>query len=695
MINERNQIHCSFVSGKARVTPLKSITVPRLELTAAVLSAKVSEQLKQELDLDLTEEIFWTDSKVVLGYIANSYKRFHIYVANRIQEIQDRTRVEQWRYVDTKSNPADDASRGLRASELPLSKWSRGPDFLRRNESDCVIKGPTPNVQELSCDDPEVRKIVSLPTNASPLWPSLVERLSYFSDWMRAKKSVALCRRYPQILLAKIRQTSPKTRSSRKDPMKPLSVQELHEAETVILKAVQQEAHLETSVSGPISKLDPYVDSQGVLRVGGRLKFSSLSTEIVHPVIIPKVGHVTDLLVRHYHNLVHHQGRGITLNEIRANGYWIIGASRVVSKVIYKCITCRKLRGKPQEQRMADLPNDRLEGSPPFSYSAVDYFGPFSVKDGRKELKRYGVLFTCMASRAVHIETSNTLESDSFICALRRFICRRGPIRQLRSDQGTNFVGAKRELKLALEELDEKKIRDELQQHECDWFSFKMNVPYASHMGGVWERQIRSVRNVLNALLDKNGTQLNDEALRTFLCEAEAIVNSRPLTVDNLNDPMSLSPLTPNHLLTLKTKIVLPPPGVFNHADQYCKKRWRRVQHLANEFWARWKKEYLAILQQRQKWTRPRRNMCVGDIVIIQDDEDLARNKWQLARVATTFPSADGNVRKVQLIVADKALNAKGKRVKPIRTLDRPVQKLILLQPAETEGLYPRRGALQ
>ena len=212
---------------------------------------------------------------------------------------------------------------------------------------------------------------------------------------------------------------------------------------------------------------------------------------------------------------------------------------------------------------------------------------------------------------------------------------------------------------------------------------------------GVWERQIRSVRNVLNALLDKNGTQLNDEALRTFLCEAEAIVNSRPLTVDNLNDPMSLSPLTPNHLLTLKTKIVLPPPGVFNHADQYCKKRWRRVQHLANEFWARWKKEYLAILQQRQKWTRPRRNMCVGDIVIIQDDEDLARNKWQLARVATTFPSADGNVRKVQLIVADKALNAKGKRVKPTRTLDRPVQKLILLQPAETEGLYPRRGALQ
>lgn len=681
LINESNQIHCSFVTGKARVTPLKSITVPRLELTAAVLSAKVSEQLKRELDLELTEEIFWTDSKVVLGYIANSYKRFHVYVANRIQEIQDRTCVKQWRYVDTKSNPADDASRGLCASELPLSKWSQGPAFLWQNESEWVVKGPPSNVQELSCEDPEVRKIVPLATNTSPLLSSLVERMSYFSDWMRAKKAVALCRRYVRILHAKIQQTSPNTNSSKKQSMKPLSVQELQEAETVILRAVQQEANFDTSATGPISKLDPYWDIQGVIRVGGRLKFSSLSEEIVHPIVVPKVGHMTDLLVRHYHNLVHHQGRGITLNEIRANGYWIIGASTVVSKVIHRCITCRKLRGKPQEQRMADLPNDRLEESPPFSYSAVDYFGPFTVKEGRKELKRYGVLFTCMASRAVHVETSNTLESDSFICALRRFICRRGPIRQLRSDQGTNFVGAKRELKLALEELDENKIRNELQQHECDWFTFRMNPPSASHMGGVWERQIRSVRNVLNALLDKNGTQLNDEALRTFLCEAEAIVNSRPLTVNNLNDPMSLSPLTPNHLLTLKTKIVLPPPGVFNHADQYCKKRWRRVQHLANEFWTRWKKEYLAILQQRQKWTRPRRNMCVGDIVIIQDDGDLSRNKWQLARVITTLPSADGNVRKVQLLVADKDLDGKGKRVKPARTLERPVQKLILLQP--------------
>ena len=139
-------------------------------------------------------------------------------------------------------------------------------------------------------------------------------------------------------------------------------------------------------------------------------------------------------------------------------------------------------------------------------------------------------------------------------------------------------MGASRELRAALNELDHDKIRGELQRHDCDWFVFKMNVPSASHMGGVWERQIRSVRNVLATLLQANGSELNEEALSTFMCEAEAIVNSRPLTIDSLNDPTSLNPLTPNHLLTMKTKVLLPPPCVFQSSDMYCKKRWRRVQ---------------------------------------------------------------------------------------------------------------------
>ena len=189
---------------------------------------------------------------------------------------------------------------------------------------------------------------------------------------------------------------------------------------------------------------------------------------------------------------------------------------------------------------MADLPVNRLEPALPFMYCTVDYFSPWIVQ-GRKAIKRYGVMFTCMASRAIHLETSNTMDT---------FICRRGLIRQLRSDQGTNFVGAKGELKEALKKLDHDTIRSELLKEACDWFIFKM-MCHQPVILDVWERQIRTGRGVMSALLEKNGTQLDNEALRTFFCEVEAIINSHPLTVDNLNDSNCLNPLTPNHLLTM------------------------------------------------------------------------------------------------------------------------------------------------
>lgn len=686
LINQDNRIHCAFVIGKARVTPLKSVTVPRLELTAAVVSVRVSEQLRRELDINISKEVFWTDSRVVLGYISNDVKRFHVFVANRVQEIQEKSSVKQWRYVDTKTNPADDASRGVRPREFSKSKWMAGPDFLWKDEAEWETSSAEVIVSP-SEEDPEVKKTVSLATGTSQSWCSLVERLRYFSDWQRARRSVALCRRYVQKLRSRVAKEEvdldAKVKVQGIEHAEPVTVQELCEAEVVILKSVQREALTDISRSSPLSKLDPFKDADGVIRVGGRLRLSSLPDISKHPALLPRSSHVTDLIIKHFHHKVHHQGKGITANEIRASGYWIVGASTAVASTISKCITCRKLRSAVQEQRMAELPEDRVETAPPFSNCAVDYFGPVTIKEGRKELKRYGVLFTCMASRAIHIEVAATLETDSFINALRRFICRRGPIRQLRSDQGTNFVGARRELKEALDELNHTKIRSELLRHSCDWFVFKMNAPSASHMGGVWERQIRSVRSVLAALLQSNGSQLNDESLRTLLCEVEAIVNSRPLTVDSLYDARSLNPLTPNHLLTMKTKIVLPPPGAFQSADKYCKRRWRRVQHLANEFWVRWKKEYLLSLQQRQRWTKQRRNMCVGDIVIIKDGDE-PRNKWQLARVVETLQSADGHVRKVRVLVADHELDSSGKKVKPAKFLERPIQKLVLLQETET-----------
>ena len=192
--------------------------------------------------------------------------------------------------------------------------------------------------------------------------------------------------------------------------------------------------------SSSLYRLDPFLDKDGILRVGGRLRKASIPQGIRHPIILPRGSHVTELVVRQAHQAIKHQGRGMTQNELRQRGYWVIGGFSAVFNLIFRCITCRRLRAPVQQQKMADLPEDRTEPAPPFTYCAVDYFGPCLIKEGRRELKRYGVLFTCMASHAGHVETANTLETDSFINTLRRFLAERGPVRQMRSDRGTNFV---------------------------------------------------------------------------------------------------------------------------------------------------------------------------------------------------------------------------------------------------------------
>ena len=330
---------------------------------------------------------------------------------------------------------------------------------------------------------------------------------------------------------------------------------------------------------------------------------------------MPKNSHVTVLLVRQFHHgKQHHQGYGMTHNASRQAGYYIVNGRFVVSHIIAKCVISRKLRGRTQHQKMSDLPPECVTPDPSFTYTGMDVFGPFYIKEGRKELKRWGVLLTCLASRAIHLETLNAMTTDSFLNALRRFISRRGKVREVRSDQGTNFVN---ELAAALKELDPVPVREYLSSQDCDWIEFNLNVPHASHMGGVWERQIRTRRSVLSSLLLEHGTQLDDEALRTLMTEAESIVNCRPLTVENLTDPLASKPLTPNHLLTLKTQVVLPPPGNFESLHLYSRKRWRRVQYLANQFWLGWQKEYYTLLQKRQKWTTHQRTMKTGDVVLV------------------------------------------------------------------------------
>jgi hypothetical protein len=361
-----------------------------------------------------------------------------------------------------------------------------------------------------------------------------------------------------------------------------------------------------------------------------------------------------------------HAGRNHVLSVLREK-YWVIKANSAVRKVITKCIPCRRFRTPVAEQKMADLPVERAAEAPPFTYCAVDYFGPFTIKEGRKYMKKYGVLFTCLVVRAIHIETADSLETDSFLLALRRFVARRGPIREIRSDNATNFVGAERELQKAKLEMDQNRIQKELLHKGIDW---KFNVPTASHMGGVWERQIRTVRKILTHLSREFGERIDHESFRTLLCEVENIVNSRPLTFVS-NDTDDFNALTPSHLLTMKTTAVLPPPGQFQRNDMYMRKRWRKVQYLTNVFWSRWRKEYLCTLQNRQKWNYPKRNMQVGDVILLKD-EGLPRHSWKMGRVNKVISDTKGLVRSVYVKTQTSEYH-------------RPVNKIVLLIPVEEQ----------
>ena len=700
--DESGKVHVSFVMGKARVTPKKTVSIPILELAAATISVNIGDLLKNELEHEDIKDHYWTDSKVVLGFISNESRRFHTYVANRVQLIHEHTTPSQWHYVETALNTADEGSRDMSPKDfVEKSEWIKGPDFLKE-PVESWLKEDTYE-EHVDSDSPEV-KIVKVNTSAVKESSDILKRLERFSSWFKAKMAVALCLKYLRSLrdrvLAKRKVSSDV--ASEEGPAGPndvnstgsqANVTDLEEAEMEIIKHVQRkefpseikslqdiqekafygsrksdkEKKALFKKTSSLRMLDPVLDSDGIMRVGGRIRRANLSVTLKNPIILPKSSHITSLIIGHVHERTHHSGRGITLNELRSSGYWIVSGNAMVRQFISKCVTCRHLRGNQGEQKMADLPKLRIEPAPPFTYCGVDFFGPWHVQRGRAVVKRYGALFTCLASRAVHIEVADSLETDSFINALRRFICRRGSVREIRCDRGTNFIGAEAELKKAIEEMDDQEIKAELLKENIDWIK---NPAGASNFGGVWERQIRSIRSVMNGLISEHGSRLDEESLRTFLCEAECTINNRPLTVETLNDPLSAPPLPPSMLLTGKTRLVLPPPGEFKREDLYCRKRWRRTQHLAQEFWSRWSKEYLQQLQARNKWIRPQRNFKVGDVVLLKENQS-PRNRWPMAKVIDTHPDDQGQVRSVTVLTSNGS------------ELERPVNKLVLLVEAQ------------
>ena len=441
-----------------------------------------------------------------------------------------------------------------------------------------------------------------------------------------------------------------------------LTVDNMEQALWCVIRFAQKQAfgeeikaltkNKEILASSKLQKLRP-VMIEGLLCVGGRLENAGDGIE-KHPIILAN-DHLATLLIRDVHEKNAHAGSNYVLSQMRRK-YHALKDYSAVKSVLNSCVQCKKHHGQPMQQVMGDLPKERVDATrPPFTFVGVDYFGPMNVKYRRGTVKRYGCIFTCLTTRAVHFEVAHSLDSDSFLMALHRFIARRGKPQKLFSDNGTNFVAAERELAEEIQTINSSKLRGEMLLEAIEW---SFNPPHAPHMGGAWERLIRSVKEILRHLVGDR--LLTDEELVSFLCEAERILNDRPLTRMG-SDAQDPTPLTPNHLLLMRENNCTP-----NTEANHVRRQWQVIQKIANVFYERFISEYLPQLQVRSKWTTTKDNLKTNDLVLVMD-EDAPRGQWPMGVVTELEHSSDGCVR-----AATVRCNNKEKR--------RSIHKLVLLE---------------
>ena len=643
-----------FVLGKSHVVPLDSsktahhCLTPRLELVAAVKSTQLQTAIVNAVKSPFARVFFWTDSEIVIKQIHNSKVKYGPFHRNRLSKIHSVSTPDMWRHVEGKLNPADICSRGIKVSDHDdWELYLKGPPFLKRPESEWPTqKAWGESEPDCSCNlastetEPEVteNQVIYQVMSKPGEWEAKTRRVACLLKIARIWRKLAATR---------------KTRSGKKKVDKELvnTIPELEEAECLMVKAIQRKHFpaefrtlLKTGTTAPetrkelkknSSKLfpfNPFIGEDGTIRAGSRLSEAPLRYQQKYPRLMPKQDPNIPALVRKYHRVEIHAGSQQTLAAVRRQ-YWILQGLSVVKKALKVCPDCQRAHKKPEQQKMGPLPEERVNFEYIFQRTGLDLMGPFLVKrNGRANHKTWVVIFTCMASRAVHTEIVFNLDASSLLNAINRFTSRRPGLKKLTSDNGSNLRAAAAILKKELRKLNQD-LQPGLKKLGITW---EFIPPRNPHRGGVWERVVGLMKAHMATALSSGDVPQIDTFVTTVIA-IEAVVNRRPLTSVSSDSrdpvPLSVDMIMNPAILNGPIDDVIP-DNLRTEADR-MKYRWRqafaRLQTFTKPFFA----EYLAMLATRPKWRKTLPDIPVGALVLIVD-ESKKRRKWETGVVEST-----------------------------------------------------------